>query len=297
MADIVETILEREPEEIDFSVDGQAAWSMSKQKTLNNCPFNYYLQYIIKLKLKPFEPSLVTEVGKAAHLILENILLGKNLKDSYSLAREKFRDVLGDEDWDKHVATLEMSIMSFQDRLKKFEENNPIKRIIQEQRLGITRNYEPAGFFGDDVFFRGVIDLGLQTESNDVIIIDHKTGAPAHIGIRNFQSQLDLYKVMFHFGIQKVEGAQAGIHFVRDGQIQLGEYSPKEEIEGKLVHELEHSLTGSIDRVKEIGFFKHKRGNYCNWCQYNEPCKKGELLDIEKKTVKFFKKKEIINDV
>jgi ATP-dependent helicase/DNAse subunit B len=154
MTDIVDLIKAKEPEEIDFSVDGQAAWSMSKQKTLNQCPLNYYLQYIVKLKLKPFEGSLVTEVGKAAHLILESILLGKTLRDSYSLAREKFGNIL-DSDWNEHVVTLEMSIMSFQDRLKKFEETNPIKRIIQEQRVGVTRNYETTGFFGDDVFLQG----------------------------------------------------------------------------------------------------------------------------------------------
>lgn len=291
---LVEKIREAEPDYVDVSDDSFSPWSISKLKVLQQCPLRFYLQYILKIKVKAFTPSLVTNVGKAAHCILENLLMGKSLTDSYKIAKMKYvPDILSEAEWESEVITLEYSIGDFRAKMDAFEAKNPVKRFVQELKVGVTKDLKPTGFFGDDVYFRGVIDLGIQLESKDVVILDHKTGAPAKLGVRAFQTQLDTYKVLFHHGIEKVEGAQSGIHFIRDNKIVLDDYVEQKEIEGKLVQELRFYITGRIDFVKELGFFKHIRGAHCKWCDYDTECKKGNLIEIEKQTVRFFTKKEI----
>lgn len=282
-----------EPEKITFDKTGFGPWSVSKLKMLTQCPLRFYLKYVIKVKVPEPPPSLVTNVGKAVHRIIELMLLGKSLTDSFNLSKKEFVGILTDAEWEGQVATTEFNIMEFRRRLDSFEQKHPVKRYIQELRIGMTSNYEPTGFFADDVYWRGVIDLGMQLQSNDVIILDHKTGAPSEMGIRNFQNQLDVYKVLFHSGVEKVNGAQAGIHFVKDGKVLLDSYVSSKDIENKLIKELEFYVTGSVDKLVDTGYFKHVAGNHCKYCEFKEECKSGQLKDIELGTKRFFPIKKV----
>lgn len=293
MSPIVEKIKNQEPDVVEFSKTALGPWSFTKLKMLQQCPLKFYLKYIVKVKVPEPPPSLVTNVGKAVHRILEFLIMGKTISDSYKLAKKEFVGILTDEEWEREVATTELNVMEFRRRLDDFEKKHPVKRYIQELRIGMTEGYEPTGFFSGDVYWRGVIDLGMQLESNDVIILDHKTGAPSEMGIRNFQNQLDVYKILFHKGVESINGAQAGIHFVKDGKIILDNYVPKGEIEGKLINELEFYIVGTIDKLKEIGYFKHIRGPYCKWCDYNADCSAGNLKEAELRTKRYFPIKEI----
>jgi hypothetical protein len=285
---------EQRQEEPPFLTNtGLGPWSFSKLKVLRQCPLRFYLKYILRVKVPEPPPSLITNVGKAVHRVLEFLLMGKSITDSFKMARKEFSAILSDSEWEMQVATTEFNIMEFRRRLDSFEQKNPVKRYIQELRIGMTANYEPTGFFADDVYWRGVIDLGMQLQSNDVIILDHKTGAPAEMGIRNFQNQLDTYKILFHRGLEPVNGAQAGIHFVKDGKIILDTYVTSKDIENKLTKELEFFITGSIDKMLDLGSFKHIRGPHCKYCEYNEECKAGMLKTTEDNTKRFFPIKDI----
>lgn len=275
---------------VDISVDGLAPWSYSKAKVLAKCPFQFYLKYILKIKTPETPISLITEVGKAAHRILEFVIGGKDITRAYNLTRKEFLDTITDEEWAEHVDTLHFNISKFQERMQEFDVKNKVKRFFQEIKMGVTRDFEPTGFFADNVFYRSVIDLIIQLENGDILIIDHKTGAPSITGTKNYRDQLNTYKIMFHYGIEKVAGAQSGIHFIRDGEVAIDDYSPAKDIEGKLFKDLMLTLEGAVDGVKDKGFFKHIAGTSCKYCEYAEDCKAGKLKDIEKKTVRFFKK-------
>jgi hypothetical protein len=297
--DILKTIEAKEGdfEELDVSKTAFAPWSFSKLKVLQQCPLRFYLQYVLKVKLVDAPPpSLITNVGKAVHSILEKIILGKTINDSFELSRKEYASIISQADWESQVATTEYNMIAFRTRLDEFEKKFPIKRYVQELKVGIKADYSPTAFFDKEVYFRGVVDFGIQMQANefgDLIVIDHKTGAPAKMGIRNFKTQLDGYKVLFHHGVEPVAGAQAGIHFVKDGEILLDSYTTKEEIEGKLVNELEFYLSGSVDKVKELGYFKHIRGPHCKWCDYDADCKEGKLLNAELGTKRYFEIKKI----
>ena len=277
---------------INVSDSGLGPWSHSKLKVLHKCPFQFYLKYLVKAKqIEETAPSLVTNVGKAAHAILEKVLLGKPLSEAYKTTKAEYRAILTEEEWEEQVISLEFQIQKFQDRITEFSIANPIKRTLQELRIGVTKDWEPTGFFGEDVWFRGVVDVALQLQrSKDVIFIDHKTGASADYGIKNYKAQLNTYKLLFHFGIEKVEGAQAGIHFIRDGELLMDDYVTSSVIEGEFRNSLVYDIECAIEKVKEIGYFKHIAGSHCQWCDFKEACKAADkpLFSLEKSTKEHF---------
>ena len=274
-----------------FSPLGLAPWSFSKLKCLEKCPFQFYLKYLVKLKVKvPEMQGLpLAEIGSAAHKILELTVTGKTITDSFKHAKGSYLEAIGEEYWKSHVETLELSISQFMVKLDSFEKANPIKRLLPELRLGVDAEWNPVSFWDKKVFFRGIVDLLVQLENRDGIILDHKTGGGgAYASLKNYKAQLDTYKVLIHFGLENLNGAQSGIHFIREGQILLDEYADRTEIETRLKDRLLHYITSAIDRVKDIGYFKHIRGNVCQYCEFNEPCKNGDLLPLEKDSKKYF---------
>lgn len=286
------------PSELDFDIDAQGPWSSSKLKCLVKCPFQYYLKYILKFKLPSHyqiqDDPYSANRGKAAHEILEHVIIGKSVEDSYKKVRTKYigTKTLTEEQWEVGVAPLEYNITRFRERIETVGRNHPIRRALTELRIGVTRDFEPTGFFADNVWYRGVVDLVLMLENKDVLIIDHKTGG-GFGGVKAYEEQLDVYKFLFYFGIEKVAGAQSGVHFIEAGDVIMAQYSTAEQIESELRDKLLWSLNGGIDKAKELGFFKHVRGNQCKWCPFDSlGCKAGLLKPLELSTKRFFEIKK-----
>jgi hypothetical protein len=104
---------------------------------------------------------------------------------------------------------------------------------------------------------------------------------------------LNTYKVLFHKGIDKITGAQAGIHHIKEGEVVLDEYADQNQIENELLNLMEYSIQGGIDALMEIGYFKHIAGNACKYCDYRVGCKEGLLKQTEKESKKWFEIKKI----
>ncbi len=284
---------------IDFTPIGLGPWSHSKLKVLQNCPLKFYLQYIIKQdpKTKP-EVSVVTENGKAAHRILEFVLAGRDIKKAYGLTRPEYK-TLTDEQWEELVVPLEYNIANFKERVDEFAGRNGIKRIFQELRIGVTKDWKPTGFFADDVYFRGVIDLVIQMEDGNVILADHKLGTSAVMGMRNFNDQLDTYRVLFHAGVEPTQGSTTSINHIREGEVTFGEYMDTEQTHDSLLNRLEFSIQGAIDQVLEMGEFKHMTCTTCKYCDYRPECISrtkvvtADLRKQESETKKWFEIKKV----
>ena len=296
----VKGVEEKDAATPNFELDkySLAPWSISKLKCLQKCPFNFYLKYVLKVKvpedIAAKQDSLSADVGSSAHRILELIVLGRDVPTAYKLAKAEFvPKKLTEEQWKEYVETLEMSVISFQERMQRLERNYKIKRLLTELRMCVTKDWEPTEFFADDVYFRGIIDLVVQLENLDIIIIDHKTGG-GEGSIRAYEDQLDSYKALFHKGKMAVKGAQAGIHFIKAQDVKMGEFSPVEDIEKKIIANLEWTLEGAVERVKELGYWKHIRGSHCKWCDYDQVgCKEGLFKPLELGTKRFFEIKPI----
>jgi hypothetical protein len=297
---------------LQFHKYGLGAWSSSKLKMLEKCPYQFYLKYILKVKPDDdfVQDTSMADIGTTAHKILEHLVLGKSVDESYSLAKKehcnvdpalirKGQAILTEEQWANSIIPLENSIITFKEKLEVFERNNKIKAKFTELRLGVTKDWKKTTFFADNVWFRGIVDLIIEIETEpgyapDALIIDHKHGGGEFGGgIKNYEQQLDTYKPLYHFGYRKTSGIQAGIHFIKAGNTAYGEYADAKEIETKLVNRLEWLIDGAIDTVKELGFFKHIRGPHCKYCEFDKQCKDGELKSNELSTKRYFTIKEI----
>lgn len=263
-----------------ISMEGLGPWSHSKLKMLKKCPFNFYLKYVRKMKGQEVK-SPETLLGSAAHRILELFITGKSLHDSFKETKVEFSDSIDSKLWVERVETLELSIEAFKRKLDDFDKKHKIKKVMTELRLGITRDFQPSTFFAKDVFFRGIIDLALHLECNDVVFWDHKKGGSSTYGIKVYNDQLNTYKVLFHHGVEKIAGASAGINFIEEGTTKLGDYHSVEDIEGKLKNDLLFSIDTAVHQLEEIGFFKHIAGSHCQWCEFNKECKAGNLKELE----------------
>lgn len=290
--------LDSELEKVVLDIDALGPWSFSKYKSLKKCPFQFYLKYILKFKipenLQLESDPTAANVGKAAHEILEDVLTGKTVDKSYTKVRKLYVDkgILSPDLWKERVEPLHYNITKFKERIDEFSIRNPVKRVLTELRMGVTRDFQTTGFFSKDVWLRGVIDLVLVLECLDAVIFDHKTGG-GQGSIKNYEEQLDWYKVLFHFGIDKIAGAQTGVHFIGEGEVKMGNYSPVSDIENNIKNSLEMSLEGAIDMLKEKGYFKHVRGGYCKWCEYdNIGCKSGEFKPLELSTKRWIEIKK-----
>lgn len=257
--------------------EGLGPWSYSKKKMLEQCPLKFFLQYVIKWKVPRIQDGSlpVSDIGSALHLILENVTVGKTMTDSYRIAKRKHFDAIGEEYWNQYVIGNQYNIENFRQKLDDFETRYPVKRYLCEIRMAVNADWKATDFFAGDCFYRGVVDLVIQLENGDGLIIDHKSvlNSGGFLSVKNFKEQLEVYKPLIHHGLIPLKGAQSGIHFIADGEIKFDQYHDVDAIEGRLRHMVEYNVDNAIEVVKEKGFFKHKAGSYCKWCDYRIMCK------------------------
>lgn len=285
-------------EEVKLDDISLGPWSHSKLKVLEKCPLQFYLKYILKVKLPAQlaanQDTTLADVGSAAHRILELVMVGQSIQNAYAMAKTEFvPSKLTEELWAERIDGVEFNITQFKDRIDNFKKRNKVKKVYTELRLGVTRDWKATKFFAADVWFRGVVDFVIMLENGDALILDWKYGPPAASGIRNYKQQLDSYKPMINFGLVPIKGATSGVGFIRDGEIILDEFTSKEDVEGKLRNMIEFNVEGAIESVKTDGNFAHRVGNHCKYCEFAPWCKAkkadGNLKPLEASTSKFFK--------
>ncbi len=283
----------------EVSLGSFAPWSYSKYFMLKRCPFSFYLQYVLKVKvpkeLDIREDPISAATGLALHEIAERIVKGDTLEVAYAATKTKYElSGLKGEIWEEKVGSNYVNLSKFEERINSFIRLNPIKRIYTEVKVGITKDYKPTEFFSKDVYYRGVLDLVILLECLDAIVIDHKTGGEEG-GLTPKKPQLDWYKVLVHYGIHKIIGVQTGIYFMNAGEILLEDYVGKQDIENTIKNKIEMSLEGVVEMLKELGYFKHIRGYYCKWCKFDQiGCKNKELKSVELNTKRWFPIKQEI---
>lgn len=168
-------------------------WSYSSATTFEKCPKQYYHLYVAKdIKQDPNQKHFLygNEVHKAAE---------EYVRDGVPLP-EKFSE--------------------FQTPL------DMLKRIPGEKwcelKLGLTKDLEPCDFFGDNVWWRGAIDLLiLDKENKTATIIDYKTGKSQYADTR----QLGLLSIAVFKKFPEIEKIKAGLMFLVSKEIIKEEYN------------------------------------------------------------------------
>lgn len=270
--------LSRVPLVTDITTTSFGSWSVSKLKTLEKCPLQFFLQYCVKLAVVGEEDPdsvLNRNAGSALHRILELMFEGHTFAEAEEMGRAENIEAVTPERWafvEKHYP----NVKSFRRRMGVFEENHPIDYIEPELKIAITRDYKPTGFFSEDAYFRGVIDLPIQLLNDDAIVIDHKRGGSPAYGLKYHQAQLSTYHVLYHFGHRRVRGIQSGIHFMEAGSVVMGKYTKGTDIENLMPAWLDAKIETAVKNVTEAEAFYPVKGTACTYCNFKPMCRAGK---------------------
>lgn len=121
------------------------AWSYTSLTLFEQCPKKYYHLRVAKDVVdKPFDEN---DWGRRAHKALElHARNGDPLPDGLTQLAATMRRLL----------------------------SLPGERLIEE-KLALTANLEPCGYFDRSVWYRGVVDYGV-VGAKDAVVVDYKTG-------------------------------------------------------------------------------------------------------------------------
>lgn len=250
-----------------------APWSISKSELAETCPKQFEYKYIMKAP-EDVVPS-ANRVGTAAHRVLELRLGGMSAKDAKKQALEEhpLTDTEGDD-----LRALEDAIDAFLKKFEKFCAANGVVKLLLEQKWGVDANGEACDFFDKEkVFFRGVIDLGVITASNDLIVIDHKSGVAKDIDKnQKFKRQLNSYAVMGLAHVKDLAGARGAINFLQgpeDKRIQWLDYVSADRISTVIRPWLFAYISFCAESLKKVPYVAKPKAKWpCSYCSFRPSC-------------------------
>lgn len=156
------------------------AWSYSALDGFHLCPKKHYFEKVNKKY--PFQSNPAAEYGKELHRAFElYVMKGKPLPLDM-----------------KHH-------QPFLDKLKDLG-----TQVLGEQKLALTRDYKPTGWFDNDVWCRGIIDV-VVIRDDHAIICDYKSGKP----VDGFD-QVDMQAAMLAVYMPEITKYTAGYYYTKD---------------------------------------------------------------------------------
>lgn len=169
-----------------------APWSFSKAKAFETCPKQFYHEKI--LKQYPVEETEAMRYGTEFHKACEDYI-GKG-------------------------TPIPPRFAFIQPTLDALNRKKGVK--VCEQKLGLTADLEPCGFFDKDVWFRGIVDLAiLDEETGTGWIVDYKTGKSSRYADKG---QLELMALTIFKHYPKITKIKAGLLFVIANSLVKADY-------------------------------------------------------------------------
>ncbi len=260
-----------------------APWSISKAGSLERCQRQYLLKYVEKVPEGPSPKSGRT--GTAVHYVLEHGIINDNDDPQY------LEQLLLDVSQEKKLLTNEYTTArsflpacsAFIQRVRAFKLKFGVKKVMVEFKAAMLANFEACDFFDKDGLLRGVIDLGLITNDDVFICIDHKTGKPKPVSFHHPQLYSYALMVAAHFPVRAFQGV---IHYVGEPELQRMEALSRDFISERLRPWIESHLNSLVSKIMliEKREIVGRTGWQCEWCPYvYEPsCPEGRPY-VEKK--------------
>lgn len=169
------------------------AWSFSRIKAFEQCPKQFYHEKV--LKQYTFVETDAMRYGTEFHKACEDYIGANAELDSRFAWIKPTLDALNAKKGTKVV----------------------------EQKLGLTADLEPCGFYDKQVWFRGIVDLAIIDESSKLAwIIDYKTGKNSKYADKG---QLELMALTIFAHYPEVERINAGLLFVMPRDLIKAQYT------------------------------------------------------------------------
>lgn len=244
-------------------VKKHSPWSISKAGVIEKCSLQYDFKYVQKMKeLVQFEQS---RVGTAVHRALEFGLRGVPQKEAFIHATDQF-ELSNDE-----TETLQgfwESVEKFLKLMASFRQQHDVKDTFIEEQWAVGHDFSAVEFFNPNAFFRGVVDYGMLSGKNDLIVIDHKSGKERDLSY--YATQFNAYAVLGLARRPDIRGIQTAVHFVQSGRLAWNKYVPASVIRNQLTPWLvDHLSRAAIPLLKPA---EASKGWWCNWCGYKPTC-------------------------
>ena len=90
---------------------------------------------------------------------------------------------------------------------------------LPEQKLALTREFEPTGFFDDDVWVRGIVDY-TKLNGSHMVVVDHKFGK-----MKEGFTQIDLMVTMLMTYRPEIETATGMYYWAKAKKITSKKYT------------------------------------------------------------------------
>jgi len=208
------------------------AWSYSSIKTFDQCPKKYYHLKIAKdVKDSPGEAAIYgTDFHEAAELFIKN---GTPIPPKFT----------------QYASVVEV--------LAKFpgEKHTELKLGVEKTGTG----YEPCGFFGKQVWWRGIVDL-LIVNGETAHMVDYKTGKNAKYAD---MKQLDLMAAAVFVHDPEVMKMMSGLAFVVRQEFPK-KIHKREGLDGYF--SVFGSQLDALESAVDSGVWNAKSGPLCGWC-------------------------------
>ncbi|MCK5743641.1 MAG: PD-(D/E)XK nuclease family protein [Caldisericia bacterium] len=244
--------------------------SYSKISSYMQCPYKYYLAYIVKL---PTEPKPYFSFGHSLHKILEWLHKPKIFSSTISVD-EILREYnncwvsMGFTSIDEEARYKEIGrsiLISYWDKMN----GNFHPAFEVEKRF----SFEPDELPG--VTLTGIIDRIDLTESGELTLMDYKTGKwiPSDADAMD-TLQLTIYAI----AVSRLWGkpvSRVSNLFLRE-QKEVS-FVPDE-------HRMKQAMNEIVDVIDGIRNkrFETKTNRFCNWCDYHNRCKTTSVLSVER---------------
>jgi len=239
-------------------------WSPSKASLAATCALAFKYRYIDKVATGPKGSAAI--VGVTVHRAQELVLQGVHVAEALSTAITESESDLTHKDKEK-VKTFAQPLIDFDERIRVFKSNYPVKHVLLENKWAVTKDYEACDFADERGIIRGIVDMSLVLESGHVIIIDHKTGRvrPATY----YTTQLHFYTVMALAHFPDLKGVQCALHYVAHSKLEWSNpVKPsyiKDVLQPWLIDYLNKKSVKADTPDATVG--KH-----CDWCDFRTIC-------------------------
>lgn len=217
--------------------------SYSLLNQYQNCPHAAFHKYIAKTY--PYVETPAMAEGNAIHLAMENRLRIKQpLPPKYA-------------QWEPFAAPFDAE----QRRIAlKYQDLDHLRQdLLVEEKLGITRDGKPCGFFDKDVWFRGRVDVAV-VQNNKAYICDWKSGGSKYED--PFELEIGAVLLQAKHNVTTIKGQYAWLAENRLGT--LYDLSDTNKTFAKMKH-----LMDEIERDRARDWFEKRKSGLCGWC----PCK------------------------
>lgn len=257
-----------------------APWSYSKAEAAEICPRQFQFKYLAKSGVA--EKGSDAKVGIVAHEILEHRVTGTSRAEARKNALEK--NPLMSDEMDM-LRVLEENLEEFVVRFDRFCKAQNVVEVLREVKWGITDDYKATDFFAEDVYFRGVIDLGALTRDKTLFLLDHKSGEPKRPLSQDDKKrhQLQSYGVLAAPNMPTIEGVRAGVHYLLgktpDERLQWTDFVPAYQLARAYapwlygrINECASSLAHDLFPARVAKKKTKDKGFPCYWCDYKKNC-------------------------